>query len=154
MAKQGEKYEAFLSFVRTRPDCKAPEVMRHLNISEVTYYRYKKRQREQGDHRVYETFFDVPKSISQKILPPKQFIYTHLAAYITRFHPDELIPPYNKTAGEIMFEIKNQLNSDPVKGSELVFGLQDKLALYALYTGDVNAFKNSKGKVQPPERYL
>ncbi len=149
-----DRYEDYLKYKAARPVHTKAELMRALSISEVTYYRYRARDKERLQKIVvFEAEFDLPKAISHRILPPAEYIYTHIAAYLARFNPDELVPPYNKTPGEVMYSIRQSLNASPVRASDLVFGLQERLALFALYNGEVRGFKDSKGKLVIPERY-
>lgn len=95
--------------------------------------------------------FTLPDQITKGILPPVGWKVTHLVSYLTRFKPDEVVQPYGLTVAEILQQVKDELLSNPMLGADIIYGLQQRLALLAIATGDLSPFKNMLGKITPPE---
>lgn len=135
------------------PEATDKEAIDKLNMPPATFYRAKKRWKEQVEETADELTFQIPTGVRQRILPPKGYPYTHLASYLCKFRMGDKVPPYNKTKAEIMFAVKKRIEDDPALQAELVFGLQERLALYALFMGDVSTFSGAIGKLELPETY-
>lgn len=135
------------------PEANDKEAIDKLNMPPATYYRAKKRMKEQMEEVQDEVTFMLPTGVKQRILPPKAYPYTHLAAYLCKYRMGDKVPPYGKTKAEILYAIKKRVEDDPGMQAELVFGLQERLALYSIYMGDVSAFASAIGKLEIPENF-
>jgi hypothetical protein len=126
----------------------------------ATFYRTLKWLR---DHKVITTNnrvnfpvskrqFLIPNSIRQGNLPSAEHApITHLVAYLTKFNDKDLIPPYHLTRDQIIQKVKKQIEETPTKAYQLVTGLIEGLAAYAILQEDISSFTNMIGKLEPPQ---
>lgn len=135
------------------PNKSDKETMELLNMPQATFYRAKAKLKELDEEIKQTIAFQLPTGVRQKILPPQTYKNTHLAAYLSKFRMGDKVPPFGETKAEIMFKIKRMVENDPALASELVFTLQDRLALFALWSGDVSAFSGSVGQLHVPEKF-
>jgi len=149
-----DTYEKYLNYIRFHPDATYDDIQRALGLSRQTIYRHKRKVKEQGDYLHHVGIYALPPTILHKKLPPPEYKYVHLAAYLAKFNNEDIVPPWNLTKGEIMFAIRKQLNTRVELAIDLVYGTQDKLALYALYQGEVAGFKDCIGTLTVPTNYL
>lgn len=92
----------------------------------------------------------IPEFISDKTLPPPEFEWVHLAAYLNRYRDEETVPPYGKTKQEIRLELSKKFKTDPEAAADLVFGIQSRLAIYAIMMDKLEGFNNMVGNLVVP----
>lgn len=149
------RYPEFELYMSTHEKTPVKQVMKDLGISEPTYFRHLRTYKSvpRSSRRLISEY-ELPGSILVKNLPSSEYSWVHLASYLTKFSHSEKIPPYNKTKSEILLDIRKSLETDPNLAADLVFGLHNNLALYALFTGEISAFANMRGNCVPPTNYL
>lgn len=90
-------------------------------------------------------FFQLPQHIRNGLLPPSQYLQTHVAAYLTKFKRDEYVPGLGTSKQAYLEQFKSNLESQPDKLKEIVYRLQNDLATIALYLGELSSFEEMHG---------
>ena len=151
--------DRIVSFFREYPKATDQEAINSLGLARSTYYRNKAVAtdflKKQNNSLIADQVqgFLLPPGVSRKVLPPEEYKWVHLATYLTKFRAGDRVPPYNKTKAEIMYSVSRDLKANPDKAFAMINGLQNLLALYAIYCGDPSMFSNSLGKLEVPESY-
>jgi hypothetical protein len=153
MPKRSLASERIKEYLQEFPAATNNEIMLALNMTEPTFYRAKRQLKKEEITNYISVEFPIPPNILKRILPPTRYKYTHLAAFLTKFRLDETVPPYGKTKREIMYDIRVRFNNDAEETEDLVYGLQERLAICALIKGDISSFNRSNGTINPPNEY-
>lgn len=140
-------------YINQHPHAKNQEIIEALKIPTATFYRVKNAIAKEPPIS-YRANFMIPDFITKGMLPPPKYKEVHLAAYLNNFSFIEIVPPYEKTKAEIMFQIKQKYEADPDLVSDLVYGLQERLAIFSIIQGDPSAFNKTIGHLVPPESFL
>lgn len=146
--------ERVAEYIFHNPHATEREVMNALDISSATYYRCKKQVVNQDLKAKADGFrYHLPAAVTKNILPPVRYRYTHLVYYLAKFNHGDKVPPYNKTKAEIMFEVASRIRQDSELTADLIYTLQEKLAIYAMICKDTSMFTGSVGKLEIPDEY-
>ena len=97
----------------------------------------------------------LPKNILDKQLPDsKWYKYVHVAAALANYEMDEVpTEKYFKgvTKAKVLESFKYQIDNDSTTINRTMFGMQNDLALFAIYVNDLEAFKDMQGTITLPE---
>lgn len=96
----------------------------------------------------------LPKHILDHQLPNASYKYVHIAAILANCSDEEVLEgKYFKglTKAKVIEAMKRDMNSKPHIIEEIMYGVQDKLALFAIYVNDLEAFKDMQGTITLPE---
>lgn len=155
--RKPENFDALLRVLHVcteHPTLFSSEKVSKSGLTTSSYYRALKSLKNKGllleDCRPRRTF-SLPDQITKGILPPVGWRATHLAAYLTKFRNDEIVHPYGMTVAEILEQVKEPFLINPLLGADVLYGLQNRLAILALVTGDLTGFRNMAGKNTPPD---
>ena len=96
------------------------------------------------------TSIRLPKNILEKTLPPSKFYYVHVAAKLAQSEDEEVVWK-GMTKKQIMESIKHQITNSKDRQDAIMFGVQDKLAEFAIFTGDLSSFEDMQGTITLPE---
>ena len=92
----------------------------------------------------------LPKNILEKTLPPSNFYYVHVAAKLAQSEDEEVIWK-GMTKKQIMESIKHQITNSKDRQDAIMFGVQDRLAEFAIFIGDLSSFEDMQGIITLPE---
>jgi len=148
-----------LEMIHNYPGTTTSSLLVQSGLPDATFFRYMKWLRENDlitkNNRVNfgtnDRTFLIPNSIRRGVLPDDG-PYTHLAAYLSKFAPDDVVPPFGRTRSDIMAQVKKQLEKSGEKTHRLVVGIMEGLAAYSIMQGNVSAFSNMLGNLDPPTK--
>lgn len=135
------------------PEIETTDASIQSGMAQATFYRIRREllaAKLLGDD-MFIRDIEVPMAIRTGQLPPVRYSVTHLAYYLTKFKDHEIVPPYDLTKEQIIEHYKRKMSQDPELGQDIVFGIQERLAYLAIFTGKLDPFKNMLGTVEPPK---
>lgn len=133
-------------------DLKTDELHARTELRHATFFRAYKTLKDHGllEDPPIERDYELPAAIRMGRLPPVRYSTVHLVNYLTKFKTEETVPPYGKTKGQIIEDMRRKMATDAEIGADVIYGIQERLALLSLFNGNLTAFESMVGNCEPP----
>lgn len=153
-----DTYVDIVDFLLRNPGAKSSTITKNVNQSDNTTYKAIKKLRElnvvTNDNRINfkvekptSLTYPLPSNIRDKEMPPRQYKYVHLVAFLATLKDFEQVKHSGLTVGAYLERVQRQIVKDNEHLVKSMYELQNLLALASLLSGNLDNWKEMIGSI-------